>query len=112
MLSFSRSGSTHSFLPQTPEPYGHCVDLYRSSKSFFHSRPSRRLSDVMSCFTSSSERHALQRSTTDLIAYPAPPSLHWNQELSGFPACISPPRYEDIIERGSRPQWRAGERGA
>ena len=49
MQSSGTSGATHSRLPHTPEPYGHCVRIQRSSKSFIHAAALRSRSASMSC---------------------------------------------------------------
>ena len=48
------SGQIHSFLPQTPEPYGHAVRLYRSSKRRIQATGLRCRNASMSCETCNS----------------------------------------------------------
>ncbi|PON47076.1 hypothetical protein PanWU01x14_246930 [Parasponia andersonii] len=52
MSSLSISGSTHSFLLHTPEPYGHVVFPTRESKMSRQYLPSYFLRASMSCWTS------------------------------------------------------------
>jgi len=61
MQSSGISGATHSRLPQTPEPNGHCVRIQRSSKSFIQAAALRSRSASMSWATSSSPSHTGQR---------------------------------------------------
>src|SRR5262245_54709710 len=49
--SLRSSGQTHSFLPHTPDPYGHCVRLYRSSNRRIHAVALLPRSASRSCST-------------------------------------------------------------
>ena len=50
-------GITHSFLPQTPDPYGQVLRRMRSSKRPIHAAADRSLRASTSCTTSSSSPH-------------------------------------------------------
>ena len=61
MQSSGTSGATHSRLPHTPDPYGHCVRIQRSSKSFIQAAALRSRRASTSCATSSRPSHVGQR---------------------------------------------------
>src|SRR3954462_12196274 len=60
-LLSSISGHTHSFLPQTLDPYGQVVRLYRSSNNRIHAAALRSRSASRSCATSSNPPHVGHR---------------------------------------------------
>src|SRR5689334_6807980 len=61
ILPSSIWGRIHSFLPQTPDPYGHWVARYRSSNRRIQATPERWERALRSCRTSRSPPHFSQR---------------------------------------------------
>src|ERR1051325_11560058 len=61
MFSSRRYGTIHSFLPHTPEPYGHVLRRMRSSKRLIQAAAERSFRAATSWTTSSDSPHFGQR---------------------------------------------------
>ena len=94
MSSGSISGSTHSFLLHTPEPYGHVVFPTRESNSDLQYAPSYLFSASMSCWTSRRPpellRYTISSSEYDSAEYfPAPNGTYLALNSEGDPPSTS-----------------------